>query len=204
MVLAAGLSRRMGEQNKLLLKLPEGKTILRATLEQAVLANAGPVILVTGHQHEAVAREAEGLPVQSVFAPNYTEGLAASLRAGVAAVPVDCMGALVCLGDMPFTPAAMLRTLCTAFAPEMGQDIIQPVFEARPGNPVLWGRRHFAAISALSGDRGARSLLAKNLEALRRVEVETASVLEDIDTREEYEWYFERGKTGKLPVFKGA
>lgn len=191
-VLAAGLSRRMGTQNKLLLKLSDGKSILRSVLQQAVSAGIGPVIMVTGHEHGAVEHEAIGLPVQSVFAPSYAEGLSASLRAGLAAVPAECVGALICLGDMPFVRAASMRALYTAFAPDEGRDIVQPVFQTKPGNPVLWGRRHFSAMSVLSGDFGARLLLAENRETLHRMEMKTVSVLEDIDTHEQFERQFWR------------
>lgn len=101
-VLGAGRSRRMGARNKLLLALPSGKTILRSVLEAAVAAQIGPVLLVTGHEAPAVAAQAAGLAVRCVEAADYAQGLSASLRAGVAAVPADCTGALICLGDMPF------------------------------------------------------------------------------------------------------
>ncbi|MGE4482247.1 nucleotidyltransferase family protein [Acidocella sp.] len=192
LVLAAGQSRRMGARNKLLLRLPSGKTILRAVLEQAVEADAGPVVMVTGHERELVAREAAGLPVRGADAPDYREGLAASLRAGLAAVPEACAGALICLGDMPFVTAATLRALCAAFAPEAGRDIVQPVFEGRPGNPVLWGRRHFAVMSCLRGDEGARSLLEDRMATLCRLEVASTCVLEDIDTPEQFQSCLQR------------
>lgn len=186
LVLAAGLSRRMGASNKLLLRLPSGKTILRTTLETAIAAATGPVLLVAGHDAAAVAQEAAGLDVQTIFTPDYTQGLSASLRAGLAAVPADCAGALICLGDMPFIPPALLRTLCLAFAPAAGRDIVQPIYHGQPGNPVLWGRRHFARIIELSGDTGARHLLSANAQSLLRLEVTTPAVLADIDTPEQF------------------
>ncbi|WBO59295.1 NTP transferase domain-containing protein [Acidocella sp. MX-AZ03] len=111
LVLAAGASRRMGAQNKLLLALASGQSILRTVLERAVAAQIGPVLLVTGHEAARVAGEAEGLAVQCVHAAEHEEGMAASLRAGIAAVPEDCAGAVVCLGDMPFVSSAVLREL---------------------------------------------------------------------------------------------
>ncbi len=186
LVLAAGLSRRMGDSNKLLLRLPSGKSILRTTLETAVTAATGPVLLVAGHDAAAVAQEAVELDVQTIFTPDYTQGLSASLRAGLAAVPADCAGALICLGDMPFIPPALLRDLCLAFAPAADQDIVQPTYRGQPGNPVLWGRRYFAKIMELSGDIGARHLLLANTQSLLRLEVNTPAVLADIDTPEQF------------------
>nr|WP_295737780.1 nucleotidyltransferase family protein [uncultured Acidocella sp.] len=183
-VLGAGRSRRMGARNKLLLALPSGQTILRSVLEAAVAAQIGPVLLVTGHEAQAVAAQAAGLAVRCVEAADYAQGLSASLRAGVAAVPADCAGALICLSDMPFVTPDLLRALAAALVPPF--DIVQPVFQGQPGNPVLWGRAHFAAMAELRGDEGARSLLIANRERLKRLDVGTDAVLQDIDTPEAY------------------
>ncbi|WP_026439889.1 nucleotidyltransferase family protein [Acidocella facilis] len=183
LVLAAGASRRMGAENKLLLALASGQSILRTVLERAVAAQIGPVLLVTGHEAARVAGEADGLPVKCVHAAEHEEGMAASLRAGIAAVPEDCAGAVVCLGDMPFVPSAVLRELAGAFASPL--DIVQPVFEGRPGNPVLWGRAHFGAMMGLHGDQGAKRLLAQP-ERLQRITVTAPGVLQDVDTPEAY------------------
>jgi len=151
-----------------------------------VLASgAAPVILVTGHEREAVERASFNLPLTRVHAGDFAAGLSASLRAGVAAVPQACDGALICLGDMPFVPAAVLRAMMAAFAPEAGRGIIRPSFRNQPGNPILWGRAHFAALSAQSGDKGGRDILAASPD-VHLLEVETAGILDDLDTPEQF------------------
>ncbi|MCB8875979.1 nucleotidyltransferase family protein [Acidisoma silvae] len=184
-VLAAGLSRRMGEVNKLLMPWPAGGTVLSATLSQVLASGAAPVILVTGHERDTVERATVHLPLMRVHAGSYEQGLSASLRAGIAAVPDDCDAVLICLGDMPFVPAAVLRAMMAAFAPVEGRGIIRPTFDGKQGNPILWGRAHFAALGTLTGDRGARDILAASTE-VHRLPVESAGILDDLDTPEQF------------------
>ncbi|MCB8882017.1 nucleotidyltransferase family protein [Acidisoma cellulosilytica] len=184
-VLAAGLSRRMGAANKLLMPWPSGGTVLTASLSQVLATGAAPVILVTGHERAAVERATFNLPISCVQAPDYADGLSASLRAGIAAVPADCEGALICLGDMPFVPASVMQAMMAAFAPDRGQSIIRPCFGGQNGNPILWGRAHFAALSGLTGDRGARDILAARTD-VHLVTVDSAGILDDLDTPEQF------------------
>ena len=100
LVLAAGRSTRMGGPNKLLAEI-DGRPLVRIAAEQALASRASPVIVVTGHQRERVERALAGLPVTFVHNPDFAEGLSTSLKAGIAAVPAEADGAIVCLGDMP-------------------------------------------------------------------------------------------------------
>jgi molybdenum cofactor cytidylyltransferase len=184
-VLAAGLSRRMGAENKLLMPWPAGGTVLTATLSQVLASGAAPVILVTGHEGAEVERASFNLPLIRVHAGDFAAGLSASLRAGIAAVPEACAGALICLGDMPFVPAAVLRAMLAAFAPDAGRSIIRPTFLGQPGNPILWGRAHFAALAAQTGDKGGRDILAASPD-LHLLEVDSAGILDDLDTPEQF------------------
>ena len=81
--------------------------------------------------------------VRYVQAPDYAEGLSASLKAGIAAVPPDCAAALVCLGDMPLVTGRMIDRLLAAYDPDEGRLIVLPVFHGKQGNPMLWDRRFF-------------------------------------------------------------
>src|SRR6185295_7826809 len=96
----AGRSSRMGGPNKLLADIA-GKPLVRIAVDQALAARARPVIVVTGHQRERVEAALAGLPVKLVHNPDFAEGLGTSLKTGIAAVPEDADGAIVCLGDMP-------------------------------------------------------------------------------------------------------
>jgi molybdenum cofactor cytidylyltransferase len=124
-----------------------------------------------------------GRPVGFVTAADYAEGLSASLRAGLAAVPASAAAALVVLGDMPLVTAASLDRLIEAYDAEEGRLIVAPIYGGQTGNPILWDRRFFAAMMALRGDAGARALLRQHADAVAQVELDD-TVLRDFDTAE--------------------
>jgi molybdenum cofactor cytidylyltransferase len=126
----------------------------------------------------------QGRSVLYAHNDHHADGLAGSLRTGLAALPPGTAGAIVCLGDMPLVPGAVLDRLIDAFDPEEGRSIVLPAFQRRPGNPVLWGARFFPGMANLSGDTGARGLLADHAELVAEVPVETDAVLRDFDTAE--------------------
>ena len=181
-VLAAGRSSRMGPQHKLLIPGRDGKPMVARVVDNLLAAPLRPLIAVTGHRAPEIAAALAGRPVQFAAAPDWQAGLAASLRAGIAAVPAACRAALVCLGDMPLVTARMIAGLLEAYDPDEGRLIVAPTFGGELGNPVLWDRRFFPEIMALSGDRGARALLDTHAEHLATVPMETDAVLRDVDT----------------------
>ncbi len=180
-ILAAGRSTRMGGPNKLLAEL-NGKSLVRIVAEQVLASKAQGVIVVTGHQAEQVEKALQGLKVKFVRNPDFAVGLASSVKAGIAAVPADADGAVVCLGDMPLISSQLIDRLIEAFAPDSGNLIAVPVSDNRRGNPVLWSRRFFAELMTLDGDIGARHLISRHGEAVAEVPVEGFGAFLDIDT----------------------
>ena len=185
-VLAAGRSSRMAPHNKLLVPDRDGKPMIARVVDNALSSAARPVIVVTGHRAEAIKQALGGRPVRFVDAPDYAAGLSASLRAGIAAVPADAKAALVCLGDMPLVTGRMIDRVIEAHDVDEGRTIVAPTGNGKLGNPVLWDRRFFPEIAALSGDAGARQLLDRHAEAMATVELGEA-VLRDFDTVESLE-----------------
>src|SRR5689334_2527231 len=141
-LLAAGRSTRMGGPNKLLAEIG-GRPLVRIAAEQALASRADPVIVVTGHQRERVEAALAGLPVRLVHNPDYAQGLGSSVRTGIAAVPTEADGAVVCLGDMPQVDAKLINALVEAFDPAKGALAVVPTIDGNRGNPVLWSRRFF-------------------------------------------------------------
>jgi molybdenum cofactor cytidylyltransferase len=182
-VLAAGRSTRMGGPNKLLADIAR-RPLVRIAAEEALASRAKLVIVVTGHQREQVETALAGLPVQFVHNPDFADGLGTSVRAGIAAVPADADGAIVCLGDMPQVDAGLIDRLIAAFDPDQGALVVMPTFEGRRGNPVLWSRRFFPDLTAIEGDVGARHLIGRYSEAVVEVPLAGKAALVDVDTPE--------------------
>jgi molybdenum cofactor cytidylyltransferase len=188
-LLAAGSASRFraaggGDASKLVAALA-GKPLVRHAAEAALASTARPVIVVTGHDRRAVEAALAGLALRFVDNPDYAQGLASSLKTGIAALPESADGALVLLGDMPAVTPALIDSLIAAFGAHPEALAAAPVSEGRRGNPVLLSRALFPAIARLEGDEGARKLLASAGPG-QVAEVEapgTASTL-DVDTPE--------------------
>jgi len=183
-VLAAGRSSRMAPHNKLLVPDRDGTPMVARVVDHLLASPARPVLVVLGHRAEEVRAALAGRDVRFVPAPDYAVGLSASLRAGVAAVPLECSAALVCLGDMPLVTGGMMARLIETYDPDEGRTVVAPTCRGKVGNPVLWDRRFFPDIAGLTGDMGARPLLERHAEAVELVELGDDAVLRDFDTVE--------------------
>ena len=186
LVLAAGRSSRMGGPNKLLAEIG-GRPLVRIAVEEALASQARPVIVVTGHQRERVEAALAGLPVDFVHNPYFADGLGTSLKTGIAALPAQSDGVIVCLGDMPQVDAAMINRLIGAIDPAKGALIAMPTIEGQRGNPVVWSRRFFPDLMAVEGDVGARYLIGRYTEAVAEVPLSGKAALTDVDTPEVFE-----------------
>ncbi|MHC4108981.1 MAG: nucleotidyltransferase family protein, partial [Planctomycetota bacterium] len=147
-------------------------------------SGADPVIVVTGYEREAVEAALAGQGLAFVHNPDFEAGLSSSLRQGVAALPEQADGVMVCLGDMPRVSTAVIDRLIAAFDPPQGRAICLPTWQGRRGNPVLFARCFFAEMLAVSGDVGARALIGEYPEAVCEVAVSDDGVLSGVDTPE--------------------
>ena len=181
-ILAAGMSSRMGS-NKLLAEL-NGRPLVRHAVEAALASAARPVIVVTGNEADKTKAALRDLDVTFVDNPDFAKGLSTSLKAGIAAVPQGCDGALVILGDMPGVSPALIDKLIASFDPSEGRAICVATRKGKYGNPVLWARRFFPEIIAIEGDVGAKSLMGVYDELVCEVEAGDDAPLIDIDTPE--------------------
>ncbi len=169
--------------NKLLCELAGVPIVARAA--RALLASGvRPVLAVTGHDAERVRAALADLDLEFVHNAGWAEGMASSLRAGVAALPAGIDGVLVALGDMPALRPALLRALVAAFDPAAGRSICVPERKGRRGHPVLFGAEHFAELAALAGDVGARALFERHAASVHALAVDDPGILLDVDTPE--------------------
>ena len=192
-VLAAGCSSRMGPRNKLLESIG-GEPMVRRVAAVANGSGAKPVIVVTGYEAAEVGAALHGLGVTVILNLEYADGLSTSLRAGVNALPTGIDGALILLGDMPEVEDSVLRALMAAFTG--GSTICVPECHGRKGNPVLWGSRYFPEMMELTGDAGAKPLMARHQAQLIEIEVATDSIFRDVDAPDDLARIRQAGTAG--------
>jgi molybdenum cofactor cytidylyltransferase len=180
LLLAAGQSSRMGS-NKLLAEI-DGRPMVARVAQRLLSSHARPIVAVLGNQADRVDAALGKLPVERVRNPAFAEGLSSSLKAGLAALPEDVDGVIVCLGDMPLVAGRDLDRLIAAFNPLEGRAIIVPTRRGKRGNPVLWAKRFIPEMAELAGDVGAKHLIGEHAELVCEVEMDSDGVLVDIDT----------------------
>jgi molybdenum cofactor cytidylyltransferase len=181
LVLAAGQSRRMGRNNKLLAEI-DGIAMVRRTAENILGSRARPVVAITGHERERTEEILGDLDLSFAHNPDYADGLSTSMKAGLSALDDDVDGILVCLGDMPRVSPETIDKLIGAFDPLESRAICVPTWRGKRGNPVLWSRQFFEEMMEVSGDVGARHLIGTHSELVVEVEMKDDGVMIDVDT----------------------
>jgi HAD superfamily hydrolase (TIGR01457 family) len=164
-----------------------GKPLIAHIADVVLASPARPVIVVVGAQGEAVRNALGNRPVQIVVNPNWHEGQSTSVRAGLAALPSETSGVLFILADQPNITSGLLVNLIARFQ-ETGAPIVEPRLGDRPGTPALFAREMFAELAQLTGDRGGRPIIRKYANRVAVVQVDDLTTLQDIDTREDYEF----------------
>ena len=183
-VLAAGRSSRLGRPKQL---LPlGGEPLLRHTLRAILASSLDDILVVTGHEAEAVQAAIADLPVRIVLNPDYALGQSTSVLAGLRALPPETGAAMFLLGDQPgiapTTIDALIQTWRETHAP-----VVVPSYTDGFGNPVLFDRLSFPELKSLEGDRGAISIVRSYRQRGQLASVQVASPApSDVDTEEDY------------------
>jgi molybdenum cofactor cytidylyltransferase len=180
-VLAAGASRRFGSQ-KLLADL-RGKPVVRWSVERMVESCPDEVIVVVGHEGEAVRAALEGLAVRVITNEGWSEGIGSSLRTGIAALPAEADAAMIALGDEPTVKSADIVALLEAYAASEKR-IVVPSYRGEHAHPVIFARQLFPELLAIGGDRGAREVIVSDPSRVLVVDFD-ALPPRDVDTREQ-------------------
>ncbi len=177
-----------------LLEPVAGEHILARQARIARATGAGVIVTLPAG---ATARQQalRGAGVRILTVPDAAEGMAGSIRAGVAALEAGARGMMILLADMPEITTADLAAMLAAFAADPAQPILRATDAAgTPGHPVIIPARHFAALAELTGDTGARDLLGAHRGETRFFAVPGHAATTDLDTPEAWaEW---RARTG--------
>ena len=184
-ILAAGLSTRMGEPKQL---LPfRGSTIIETVIDNLLGSKLSEVIVVVGHEAEKIQTRIQHKPVKIVFNPDYQEGMLTSAQYGVGSISASADAFAVTLVDLPLITPDLVDIVIDAYVQAEG-GIAVPSYNYRRGHPVIFDRRYADDIRGLDGNSGGvRSLYKKYADDIHYVTVDTDRVLTDIDYRKDYE-----------------
>lgn len=184
-VLAAGLSSRMG-QSKVLLPWSDNKTIIEHITEQLIRARLEHITIVTGHLANEVKAILTPYDINIIYNRAYKSGeMLSSIKAGIRAMPSEISACFIVLGDQPQINARVLNDLQMYYA-ESGGDLLIPSYQSRRGHPILVGRRYWHEILMLDDKATLRDFIAKHENDIHYVPVETDSILRDVDTPQDY------------------
>ena len=184
-LLAAGLSTRMGSRNKLLLPI-DGEPLVRRAASAILGTEPSILVVVTGHESERIEAALSGLPVKTVFNPDFSKGQAGSVRVGATSLPSNEEPVMVALADMPYLGSGDIRSLLAAFVEAGASRLAVPMYQGKPGNPVIVPAFLRTALVEEGKIAGCRRLRATHPEQVVSIPVSSPAFLRDIDTIDAY------------------
>ena len=185
-VVAAGLSTRMGQLKQL---LPYGEhTVIEQVVSVLLASLVDEVLVVTGHERGSVETALAKWPIKTVFNADYAEGeMLSSVQAGLRAVATEGEAALLAVGDMPAIEGDVVAQLIQAYRAAGNNSVYIPSYQMRAGHPILVPRPYWGAILSLPKGDTLRSVLRAESTRVQWVVVDTPSVLRDMDTPADYQ-----------------
>ena len=185
-LLAAGRGSRFGADKRMApLRAPAHDVPAGTPLGVAAARNlvaALPESIAVVRPGDALSAPLRAAGLRIVECANADDGMGASLACGVRAT-ADADGWVIALADMPWVAPATIAKVTQALA--AGADIVAPAHAGRRGHPVGFARRHYASLSALAGDAGARRILESNTSCIALIDVEDSGILGDVDRPED-------------------
>jgi len=194
LLLAAGASERMGAANKLTMRF-DGKPLICHAVESLLAAQIGPLIVVTGAGDMTLREALRHLDVQFLYNPNFADGQASSIKAGLSFLPKGTTDIMIALADMPFITADFIcqlvcfhtsksdrRTITIPRCPENNAE------GYRHANPTIWSQSFFPILNQLAGDQGGRQIFQRYKSSITYFDWPDSYLFFDIDTPQDLQY----------------
>jgi molybdenum cofactor cytidylyltransferase len=184
-ILAAGQSKRMGKPKML---LPWGNlTVIEQVVTTFLNAGIEDILIVTGAAQSEVNKALDRYPVNRIHNPEHETGeMLSSLQCGIREMSEQTQAALIGLGDQPQVQEGSIRAICEAYLGSTSE-LIVPSFQMKRGHPWLVARTLWDEVLALKPPETLRNFLNRHAETIRYVNLDTSTILADLDTPEDYQ-----------------
>ena len=184
-LLAAGQSKRMGGDNKLIKKYNK-KYLINHIIGTLIKSKVNKIIVVLGFQSSKVKRIIiKNKKINFVFNKNYKSGMSSSIKTGLKRISKKSIGFLIVQADMPLISKKIVDTLCYAVR-NSNKEIVVPIYKRKMGNPIGFKRSMTRILNKTSGDSGAKKIILRNKKKLGLIKVNSKSIFKDFNTKRDF------------------
>ena len=184
-VLAAGQSKRMGGDNKLIKKYNK-KYLINHIIGTLIKSKVNKIIVVLGFQKSKVRKiTVKNKKINFVFNKNYKSGMASSIKTGLKRISKRSIGFLIVQADMPLISKKIINSLCYAIE-NNNKEIVAPIYKRKMGNPIGFKRSMTRILNKTSGDSGAKKIILRNKKKLGLIKVNSKSIFKDFNTKKDF------------------
>ena len=184
-VLAAGQSKRMGGDNKLMKKYNK-KYLINHIIGTLIKSKVNKIIVVLGFQKSKVRKiTVKNKKINFVFNKNYKSGMASSIKTGLKEISKRSIGFLIVQADMPLISKKIIDSLCYSIR-NNNKEIVAPIYKSNMGNPIGFKRSMTRILNKTSGDSGAKKMIKRNKKNLSLIRVNSKSIFKDFNTQRDF------------------
>ena len=184
-LLAAGQSKRMQSENKLLKKYKK-KHLINHILKSLIRSKVNKIIVVLNHENRKIKKIAlKSKKITFVINSQYLKGISTSIKCGLKKISKKNIGFLIAHADMPLVSKTILNTLCSALKSK-NKEIFVPVYKKKVGNPLAFKYSMIKSLKKIKGDKGAKKLIRSNKQKVQLVKMKSKSILIDFDQLKDF------------------
>jgi molybdenum cofactor cytidylyltransferase len=184
-LLAAGQSKRMQGENKLLKKYKK-KYLINHILKSLIKSKVNKIIVVLGHENRKIKKIAlKSKKITFVVNSQYLKGISTSIKHGLKKISKKNIGFLIVHADMPLVSKTILNTLCSALKIK-NKEIFVPTYKKKVGNPLAFKYSMIKSLKKIKGDRGAKKLTRSNKSKVQLMKMKSKSILIDFDQLKDF------------------
>ena len=186
-LLAAGESKRMVDENKLIKKY-KSIPLIKHAVSNVLNSPIDELIIVLGYQKKSIEKIiGENKKIKFIANPNFESGIASSIKKGLDSLSKETEAFFICLGDMPNVNKEIYNQLINASFSNKDKEIFVPYYQERQANPILFSKKMKDEIQKIEGDFGAKKIIADNEKKVFKLSIQDKGVITDFNKINDFE-----------------